>query len=162
MPFPCECFMRSLEKIFLHKAHQIWPNNRTSKHIPSNNFSLGVEFICTTMSNLRGDAMVCYQLRSFAHNSWVNCLLFDIAITSSCTRIQTYTETLPYIPQRIWEQTVAFFYLDGNKSYSDHVFYILIGSNVAVSWPLAVAWAYSANLKDFMLICTRLCKLVHD
>lgn len=107
--------MFSLEKTFLHQAHQIWPNNRTSKHIPSNNFSLDVEFIYTAMSNPRGDALLCFQLRSFAHNRWVNCVLFDITITSSCKQIQTCTETLPYIPQRLWEQTVASFYLDGNK-----------------------------------------------
>lgn len=100
---------------FLHQAHQIWPDNRTSKHIPSNNFSLDVEFIYMAKPNPRGDALLCFQLRSFAHNRWVNCVLFDITITSSCKRLQTCTETPFYILQHLWEQTVASFYLDGNK-----------------------------------------------
>lgn len=93
--------MYSLEKTFLHLVHQIWPNDLTSQHIPCNNFSLRVELICTTMSNPRVDALLCFRLQSIVHNRWVNYLLFDTTIASSCTEIHTHTETPPYIPQRL-------------------------------------------------------------
>lgn len=43
-----------------------------------------------------------------------------------------------------------FIWVVASSTYSNHVFYILKRhSSVAVSWPLVVAWAYSANLKHF-------------